>query len=220
MALGMREPEETSAKAAATVRTILRIGFHSSRLPTKSSQCYIAALEMQTATIGASNGAGVIAEICCELATPKAAQFRTVPRRQLPGIFARATSRALFGSRLLIDRRSDGGAECFAIAPSRLELTAHQAEGKLKLTPSRCCGSCRQERDLKGHAGRRPVARMTARKRLALECALVLRSLGSHLPQQRGRSCLFAIDACISLKRSYNDSTFVTAITLSRQRAR
>jgi hypothetical protein len=30
---------------------------------------------------------------------------------------------------------------------------------------------------------------MTARKRLALECALVLRSLGSHLPQQRGRSC-------------------------------
>jgi hypothetical protein len=47
MASGVREPEETSAKMAATVRAILRIGLPSS-WPTKTSQCYIAVLKMQT----------------------------------------------------------------------------------------------------------------------------------------------------------------------------
>src|SRR5262249_58223362 len=67
MASGVREPEETSAKTAATVRTILPIRPPSS-WPTKTSQCYIAVLKMQT--IGQHNGTA-IAEICSELASAR-----------------------------------------------------------------------------------------------------------------------------------------------------
>jgi transposase InsO family protein len=122
-------------------------------------------------------------------------------RQNLPAVSQQLQRRILTNKALLRCQGSKNA--CTALKPRVKLITPlvnrwQKAEGKPNINAKRCCRSCRPtELRLERYTGRRPGRTHDGIViALPLECSLVLRSLRACLPQRRGHSRLFAIDAC------------------------